>query len=46
MQSATARTMSPQRSNPENAAGPEKCNIAEVQDKDFKNSYYEYIQGL
>lgn len=37
--------MSPQPSNP-NAAGPKKCNIAEVQDKDFKNNYYEHVQGL
>lgn len=45
MQSATARTTSPQPRNP-NAAGPEKCSLAEAQDKDFKSSSYEYVQGL
>lgn len=38
--------MSPLKLSNLTAVGPKKCNIAEAQDKDFKNSYYNILKHL
>lgn len=37
--------MSPLETNNPTTVAPEKCNIPEAQEKEFKSNYYEYSQG-